>query len=333
MSGASAASALPLTATAFQTMVTAPAASGNTGDVKRDRILTDLIGVRANYVEVMGMRLLAGRPFTEPRPAGVAEAMIDEALVRQLFPDGKAIGATIRVGERPLMVIGVVQQPRLYDIHTDGRPQVLVRSEDFGMRPLFYVMRTARDPHALAPEVRAAIHRLEPRIPVGDPRAMDDIVDLSLSPQSIGAALVGALAVGGLLLAAMGLFGVVSAAVTRRRHELAVRLALGAEQGDALRLVLKEGALLVAIGLVIGAPGIFIANRLVERLVVGVSPFDPLTLMAAAAGLLLVALTACYVPARASDRAGAAAATGVTNGEGATAVAPYNGVNQKEVTS
>ena len=123
-------------------------------------------------------------------------------------------------------------------------------------------------------------------------------MDLSLSPQSIGAALVSALAVGALLLAAMGLFGVVSGAVIRRHHELAVRLALGAEHRDALRLVLREGALLVAIGLLIGAPGIFIANRLVQRVLVGVSPFDPLTLMAAAAALLFVALTACYLPAR-----------------------------------
>ena len=101
-----------------------------------------------------------------------------------------------------------------------------------------------------------------------------------------------------LLLAAMGLFGVVSSSVTRRRHEMAVRLALGAEHRDALWLVLREGALLVAIGLLIGAPGIFIANRLVQRVLVGVSPFDPLTLMAAAAALLFVALTACYLPAR-----------------------------------
>jgi putative ABC transport system permease protein len=127
---------------------------------------------------------------------------------------------------------------------------------------------------------------------------MDDIVEQPLSPQSIGAALISAFAIGALVLAALGLFGVVAGSVTRRRHELAVRLALGADPGDALRLVLKEGTLLVMMGLLIGAPGIHVANRLIRGLLVGVSPSDPLTLLAAALALLLVSIAACYVPAR-----------------------------------
>jgi putative ABC transport system permease protein len=96
----------------------------------------------------------------------------------------------------------------------------------------------------------------------------------------------------------MGLFGVVSGSVTRRRHELAVRLALGADHRCALLLVLKEGALLVVAGLLAGTPGIYFAQGLIRGLLVGVSPYDPLTLLAAALGLLLVAMAACYVPAR-----------------------------------
>jgi putative ABC transport system permease protein len=298
VTGASAASALPLTATAFQMTITIPGAPGNTGDAERDKALTDVIGVRANYVEVMGMRLLAGRTFTESRPNGVSEAMIDTAIARRFFPDGNPVGAKIRLGERSLTIIGVVDQARLYDVHSDGRPQILVRAEDFGMRPLFFVMRTTREPHSLLPEVRSGVHRIDPRVPVGDARAMDDIVEQSLSPQAIGAALISAFAIGALLLAAMGLFGVVSGSVTRRRHELAVRLALGADHSRVLRLVLKEGALLVMIGLLIGAPGIYIANGLIRALLVGVSPSDPLTLLAAALGLLLVTMATCYVPAR-----------------------------------
>jgi putative ABC transport system permease protein len=96
----------------------------------------------------------------------------------------------------------------------------------------------------------------------------------------------------------MGLFGVVSGSVTRRRHELAVRLAVGADHSRVLRLVLKEGALLVMAGLLIGAPGIYIARGLIRGLLVGVSPSDPLTLLAAALGLLLVTMATCYVSAR-----------------------------------
>jgi putative ABC transport system permease protein len=297
VTGASAASALPLTATAFQTTITIPGAPGNTGDAERDKALTDMIAVRANYVEVMGMRLIAGRSFTEFRQNDVTEVMIDTAIARRFFPDGNAIGATIRWGERLFTIIGVFNQARLYDVHADGRPQILVRAE-LGFRPLFYVMRTTREPHSLLPEVQSAVNRIDPRVAVGDARAMDDIVQASLSPQAIGGALISAFAVGALLLAAMGLFGVVSGSVTRRRHELAVRLALGADHGRVLRLVLKEGALLVTAGLLIGAPGIYVANRLIRGLLVGASPSDPLTLMAAALGLLLVTMVTCYVPAR-----------------------------------
>jgi putative ABC transport system permease protein len=297
VTGASAASALPLTATAFQRTITISGAPGNIGDAERDKALTDMIAVRANYVEVMGMRLIAGRAFTEFRQNDVTEVMIDTALARRFFPDGNAIGATIRLGERPSTIIGVFNQARLYDVHADGRPQILVRAE-IGFRPLFYVMRTTREPHSLLPEVQSAVHRIDPRVAVGDARAMDDIVQASLSPQAIGGALISAFAVGALLLAAMGLFGVVSGSVTRRRRELAIRLALGADHGRVLRLILKEGALLVMAGLLIGVPGIYIANRMIRSLLVGVSPSDPLTLLAAALGLLLVTMVTCYVPAR-----------------------------------
>jgi putative ABC transport system permease protein len=172
-----------------------------------------------------------------------------------------------------------------------------VRAE-LGYRPLFYVMRTTREPYSLLPEVQAAVHRIDPRVAVGDARSMDDIVRASLSPQAIGGGMISAFAVGALLLSAMGLFGVVSGSVTRRRHELAVRLALGADYSRVLRLVLKEGVLLVISGLLIGAPGIYIANRLIRGLLVGVSPSDPLTLLGAAFGLLLVTMATCYLPAR-----------------------------------
>jgi len=297
VTGASAASALPLTATASQTTITIPGAPGNTGEAERDKVLVDMIAVRANYIEVMGMRLLAGRSFTESRPHGVTEVMIDTAIARRFFPAGNALGATFRLDERSLAIVGVFDQARLYDVHSDGRPQILVRAEDFGVRPLFFVMRTTRDPHSLLPDVRAAVRRTGSRVPVGDARAMDDIVDASLSPQAIGAVLISAFAVGALLLAAMGLFGLVSGSVTRRHHELAVRLALGADEQRVLRLVVSEGALLVVMGLAIGAPGIYISGRLMRGLLVGVSPLDPLTLLVAAVGLLLVTMVTCYVPA------------------------------------
>jgi putative ABC transport system permease protein len=298
VTGASATSALPLTATAFQGVVRFPDAPGNTGDTEKDGVLADLIGVRPNYLETMGMRLLAGRTLTGSGQSGVMEAMVDTAIARQFFPQGTALGSKILLGDRLLTIIGVAGQARLYSLHTDGRPQILVRSEDFGLRPLFFVVRTTREPYSLLPEVRAAIRSVDPRVPVGDVRSMDEIVETSRAPQAMGGVLISAFAAGALLLAAMGLFGVVSGSVTRRRHEVAVRLALGAEHRRTLLLVLKESALLVVIGLLIGAPGIYLSQGLIRGLLVGVAPYDPLALLAAAVGLLLVAMAASYVPAR-----------------------------------
>ncbi len=297
VTGVSATSTLPLTAVTPLVTIRIPGAPGNTGNADRDAVLTDLVGVAANYVEVMGMRLVAGRTFTELRPNGVSEAIIDSALARRFFPDGNAVGATIPLGKQSLTIIGVVDQARLYDVHADGRPQLLMQVDEL-TRPLSFVIRTTRDPALLLPDVRAAVRRVDPRVPIGDPRPMDEIVEQTLSNQATGAALISAFAIGALLLAAMGLFGVVSGSVTRRRHELAVRLALGADHGRVLRLVLREGAALVLMGVLIGAPGIYLAGGFIRGVLVGVSPSDPLTLLGVALGLLLVTMATCYVPAR-----------------------------------
>jgi putative ABC transport system permease protein len=160
------------------------------------------------------------------------------------------------------------------------------------------LLRTQRDPAMLVSEIRAALRNVEPQIAIAEVRTMEEIMGTALRQQRISAVLIGGFAGGALLLSAMGLFGVVSAAVTRRRHELAVRLALGADHGRMLRLVLGEGTALVGAGVLIGAPGLYFAGRLLRGVLVGVSPSDPLTLAIVAISLALVALLACYVPAR-----------------------------------
>jgi len=139
---------------------------------------------------------------------------------------------------------------------------------------------------------------VDPRLPVSDVRTMEDIVSASLSQQRVSAVLIAAFSLGALLLAAMGMFGVVSGSVTRRRHELALRLALGADHVRVLRHVLGEGVGLVALGLLIGAPGVYFGGRVIRSILVDLSPWDPLTLGAVALGLCFVALLACWLPAR-----------------------------------
>ncbi|MPY88912.1 MAG: FtsX-like permease family protein [Luteitalea sp.] len=305
VTGVSASSALPLTANSSrgaigtQSEVRIPGAPGNTGDAERDTLLVDAIFARGGYVEVMGMRLLAGRTFSAERPDGVLEALVDRRLARHFFPTGDPLGAKIPFGEkRALTIVGVVEHVRLHEVHQDGPPQLYLHVDDMGLRPLSVVVRTERQPEAIVSEVRSALKQVDSRVPMGDGQTMDKIVGDALRQQQTSAVLIAAFALGALLLAAMGLFGVVSGSVTRRRHELAVRMALGADHRRVLGLVLGEGALLVGIGLLIGVPGTYAAGGLIRGVLVGVSPWDPLTLLAVALGLTFVAMAACYVPAR-----------------------------------
>ena len=307
---ASATSTLPLSGDTFPTSIRIAGAPGSTGSDDRDSPLVDVVGTRATYVSTMGMRLIAGRAFEPVRQDGRQEALIDQRLAERFFAGTNPIGAKIaRDGTRlsttftlapadGLTIVGVVQQARLNDVHEDGRPQLYIRTEDWGFRPLSFVVRSGRDPDAIVPEARAALRRADPRVAMGDVRSMAQIVaDKHRQPRT-SAVVVASFALGALLLAAMGLFGIVSNAVARRRHEMAVRLALGADHGRILRLVLGEGAALVGFGVLLGIPGLFAASGLIRGALVGISPADPLTLAAVTLALGLITMGACYLPAR-----------------------------------
>jgi predicted permease len=294
----SAANTLPLSGGGFTGPIEFPGAPGNTGD-DRDRPLADLIQAHAGYVQTMGMRLLAGRDFDATRREGVREALIDRHLAKQFFPNSSPLGATLLLNNNSLTVVGVVDQARLHGLYQDGRPQFFVRGEDFNnVGYWFYVLRTNRDPHTLIPEVRAEIRQIERRIPVSQMLTMDEIVADARSHERISTVLIAGLALGALLLVTMGLFGMISGSVTRRRGELAVRMALGATHHRVINLVVSEGARLLALGLLIGIPGIYLAGEALQGFLIGVSPFDAPTLAAAALGLIAVALVACYLAAR-----------------------------------
>jgi putative ABC transport system permease protein len=277
--------------------VSVPGAPGNTGDRNRDEPAVDRIFVRPGYAEAIGMRLVDGSDFDRVR-RGDGEVLIDQYLARQFFPAGSPIGATLVNEDKMLTIVGVVEQPRMYWLHKDGRPQVFVRAGDFDdRRPSYLVVRTAGDPRALVPVVQKTIHDLDRRVPISSVKTLTDIVAERRSRERISAVMIGALAAGALLLVAMGLVGVIAGSVTRRRGELAVRLALGATHRRLLRLVVGEGAMLVCIGLLIGAPGVYAVGGVLRGLLVGISPLDPPTLLAVAAVFTAIAIVACYVPA------------------------------------
>jgi putative ABC transport system permease protein len=282
----------------WQETVAIPGAPGNTGDAQRDSALVRIIATRAGYAESMGVRVLEGRPFERVRPDGVQEAVVDQHLARRFFPTGTAIGAAIPFRGKTLRIVGVVRQPRLSTLHEDGPPQLFIRAEDWVRYMPVWVIKTGGDPRSLVASVQRTIRQIDPRIPVSSVQTMDDIVTNALRQPRISALLIGGFALGALFLVAMGLFAMISGSVVRRHGELAVRLALGASHQRMFRLALGEGALLVAIGMVIAIPGVYAAGGLVRGLLVDVSPWDPVTLAAVAGALLVVAMAACCVPAR-----------------------------------
>ncbi|HEX8453058.1 MAG TPA: ADOP family duplicated permease [Longimicrobium sp.] len=293
-----AASALPLSARADQRAVAFPGAPGNTGKEDLDAPMVDVVVTRGSYFDAMGIRLLSGRGFAPSVLKGVREVIIDRILAERFFPGRDAVGATLHMMNDSARVVGVVNHARLYDVHQDGRPQVYWRDEEYPERALYFAVRTDRDVASLAPDVRAAVARVDPALALSDFRTMDERVGDALRQQRIGAVLIGGFSLGALLLAAIGLFGVVAGSVSRRRHELAVRLALGADHGRVVGMVLREGAVLIGLGVLIGLPGVYLMGRAIRGVLVGVSPSDPLALAAASCSLALVALAACYLPAR-----------------------------------
>jgi len=299
VTGVSAASTLPLSGGSSMNTVSFPGAPGNTGDEQRDRPLVDRIHARAGYIDTMGMRLLAGRAFADARQTGVREVIIDRHLAERFFPNSNPLGSTISFNNSSSTIVGVVEQARLHDLDKDGRPQLFVRAEDYSSRGYwFFVIRTTAQPKALVQDARAVIRRIEPRIPVSAMMTLDEIVADSRSRERISAVIIAGLAIGALLLLAVGLFAVIAGSVTRRRGELAVRLALGATHGSVMRLLLGEGAMLVGIGLLLGLPGVYAVGETIRGLLIDISPWDAATLTAASLGLALVAMAACYVPAR-----------------------------------
>jgi putative ABC transport system permease protein len=294
-------SSLPLTGDVDQRDARFPSAPGNTGEENRDRPIVNVVRVRPGYMEALGIRVLAGRDFGAAPPSGLPEALIDRTLAARFFPSGNPVGARLAWSrDDHLTVAGVVDHARHDDLYRDGRFQVYVRNES--SPDLVWVLRTVPPPLDHVPQVGAAARQIDPQLALADVRPMEAVVADSMRTQRLGVVLVAGFSLATLLLATMGLFGIVSAAVVRRRRELAVRMALGATRARVAKLVLLEGATLVLLGLLLAVPGVHLAGRALSGMLYGISPFDALTLSVTAGGMALLTLAACYLPARRSTR-------------------------------
>jgi predicted permease len=260
-------------------------------------------GVGPAFFTALGMPLVAGREIDERDGPGAPKvAVVNETFARRYFKDRSPIGRRIgwghESGELPIEIVGVVRDARVDRVREEPQRFVFVSyAQDEDTTGLVFYVRTGGDPAALAATVRTAMREQNAALPVTDLKTMAVVVDESLFTDRIVAGLSAAFGLLATLLAAVGLYGVMSYAVSRRTREIGVRVALGADGRRILKLVLGEIAILSGIGMAIGLPGGWGLGRLVESRLFGLKAFDPPTLLLAAAVLAAATLLAGALPA------------------------------------
>jgi predicted permease len=259
------------------------------------------------FLETLGMRLLAGRDFTWRDDANARRvALVSQSLARRLFPSGGAVGQRIRVGMarqlQEIEIIGVVNSASLWILRSREPMAVYtpLGQVSGGIHPRM-VIRTAVDPASVAAPVRRTVEALGREYPLRMETLRDSEDGALIEERLIGilTSFFGGLA---LMLACVGLYGLMSYSVNSRTGEMGIRMALGAGPRTVLHLIIREAVTLVLAGILIGLPVAFAASRLVSRLLFGLSPTDPLSMVASVTVLTAVALLAGYLPARRAAR-------------------------------
>ena len=252
----------------------------------------------------MGIPQVMGRDFTTlDRDDSPAVAIVNETLVRLHLSDGNPIGKRLnvnigRIDRGDYEVVGVVGDIKLASLDADIRPTVYLPHTQLAWGIMTLVARTEMDPLLLVRGVGAAVHAVDPEIPLADVRTMDDVVDSTLARPRIIAVLLTAFAAMALALAAVGVYGVMAYSVSQRTQEIGVRMALGATSKSVYELVLGQALRLIGIGVVVGLVFAAALTRLLGTLLYQTEPLDPLTFTVTAFLLGLVAMLASYVPAR-----------------------------------
>jgi predicted permease len=266
--------------------------------------------------EAMGSRLVRGRWFTASDTlASVPVAVVNETMARTYWRDAAAaIGGRIRLGSTParpwVTVVGIVADERHTGLTGIIREKFFIPNGQWPLatsggdpiRSVFVVARTTGDPLSMAGAIRHEIGQMDARLPVANVRSMNDVVAAALATPRLTGFLLGVFAAVALTLAAVGIYGVVAFLVSQRTREIGIRLALGADRSQVLGMVLRQGLSLAAVGIGLGLIGAFALTRLMQSLLYGVRPHDPITFVVVAAVVLVIALAASFMPARRATR-------------------------------
>jgi putative ABC transport system permease protein len=266
----------------------------------------DVRVVTHHYFRAMGVPLLRGR-FYDTRDKGdnVRRVIINEAMARTYFPNTDPIGQHVIVSwndEGPDEIIGVVGDVRQADLETEARPTVYWPPSRFTYPWTSVAIRTAGDARAVVAPAVAALHDLDPNVAAADVRTMRDILDISVAQRRLTMTILAVFAGVALLLAAVGIYGVIGYMVSQRTQEIGIRMALGAGRPSVLQMVIGQALVLALVGIAAGAAGALALTRLMSNLLFGVTPTDPLTFAAVAALLAIIAAAAAGIPAARATR-------------------------------
>jgi len=267
--------------------------------------VTDVLVVMPGYFAAMSTPIVRGRVFDDQDRAGAPHrVVINRTLARQFFPNEDPIGKVLAIqwGKWPYEIIGEVEDVHQQSLDKDVKAEVFLCNLQEPTGPVYLVARTHGDPRLLAKAIQAEIHSLDRDIPISDVKTMDEYVAAAVAAPRFNTILLGGFAALALLLAAVGIFGVISYSVAQRTQEIGIRRALGAGTGSVMRLVVAQGMGLAAIGIAIGLVGALAATRLLQTLLFGVTPTDPVTFGGVVVVLSAVAFVASYWPARRAAR-------------------------------
>jgi putative ABC transport system permease protein len=263
-----------------------------------------VIRVSQDYFRTLDIPLRRGRYFNVADSDGAPlVTIIDETAARQFFPNEDPVGKRINTGDEGdpawRQIVGVVGDVKYNGLADETQPAMYQPSLQATSWNVFLIVKTeAADPLSLVSAVRNEISSLDPDLPVARVRTLEQHFATAVAPPRFSATLIAVFAALALILASVGIYGVISYSVTQRTHEIGVRVALGARSRDVLGLVVGQGMTLTMIGLGVGLGASFALTRLIKTLLFGVSPTDPLTFIVISALLTFVALSACFVPAR-----------------------------------
>ncbi len=267
---------------------------------------TNYRSVSSDYFRAMNMPMVQGRTFTERDTETAPLVMIiNQAMARRDFPNVDPIGKRINLGGnnpqgQPVWweIVGVAADVRSLELREEASPEFYLSALQDTFAGMSVVVRSAVEPASLAPEVRRIVGEVDKSAPVSEVKTMEHIVHESVTQPRFNLFLLGLFGGIALLLSAAGIYGVTAYSVTQRTHEFGIRMALGAQVGDVLKMILGQGMLLIIAGIVVGLVASFALTRLMRSLLFGVSVTDPLTFVVITLLLSLVALVACYIPAR-----------------------------------